>query len=47
MISLLVGHPPEFYVVATAILSISLGLVALGHALLGLLRNLRRFRDGG
>ena len=46
MIPLLLGHPPGFYVIATAILFTLLGLVTLGHAVLGLLRNLRAYRDG-
>lgn len=43
---LLVLHPPRFYVVAVAALGIMLGLVVVSHAILGLLRDWRRFRDG-
>jgi hypothetical protein len=43
---LLVLHPPGFYGVAMAALGIMLGLVVLGHAVLGLLRDLRSFLSG-
>jgi hypothetical protein len=46
MIPLLFGHPPAFLVLATAILTILFASVALGNAIIGLLRNLRNFRDG-
>jgi hypothetical protein len=46
MILLLFGHPPAFYVIATTALTILFALVALGNRILGLLRNLRNFRDG-
>lgn len=46
MIPLLVGHPPAFYVVVVAVMSILFMLVAFGHAIIGLLRNLRNFLDG-
>lgn len=42
----LIGQQPSFYADAAAVLSIAFGVIALGHALLGLLRNLRRFRNG-
>jgi hypothetical protein len=42
----LLGHPPAFYVIAVAVGSILFMLVALGHAFIGLLRNLRNYRDG-
>jgi uncharacterized membrane protein len=34
------------YVHATAVLGILLLLIVVGHAVLGLLRNLRKYRDG-
>lgn len=43
---LLVLHPPGFYVVAMAVLGVLLGLIVLGHAILGLLRDWQRFRNG-
>lgn len=43
---LLALHPPSFYVVAMAVLGVMLGLVVLGHAILGLLREFREFRNG-
>jgi hypothetical protein len=43
----LLGHPPAFFVVTMAVLSILFALVGFGHAVLGLLRNVRRFRSGG
>lgn len=46
MILLSLGQPPDYYVHATAILGIVLLLIVVGHAVLGLLRNLRDFRDG-
>lgn len=46
MLLLLVGHPPEFYVVAMAVLSILGTMIGVGHLFIGLLRNLRNFLDG-
>jgi hypothetical protein len=43
---LLLWHPPTFYVDAMAVLGVLLGLVVLGHAVLGLMRDWRRFREG-
>jgi hypothetical protein len=43
---LLALHPPDFYVIAVATLGIMLGLIVLSHAILGLLRDWRRFRSG-
>jgi len=43
---LLLWHPPTFYVDAMAVVGALLGLVVLGHAILGLLRDLRKFRNG-
>ncbi len=41
-----IGQPPDYHVHATAILGIVLLLILIGHAVLGLLRNLRDFRNG-
>ena len=45
MIFLSLGQP-DYYVHATAILEIVLLLILVGHAVLGLLRNLRDFHNG-
>ena len=42
---LLALHPPRFYVIAMAILGILFGLIAFGHAIIGLLRVIRDFRS--
>jgi hypothetical protein len=42
----LLGHPPAFYVLAMAVLSILATLIGIGHLFLGLLRNLRSYRNG-
>ena len=42
----LAWHPPGFYVIAMAVLGVLFGLVAFGHAIIGLLRAIRDFRDG-
>lgn len=46
MIALSIGHPPDFYVTAMAVLSILFAIVALAHAVIGLMRNVRRYRNG-
>jgi hypothetical protein len=46
LIALLSGRPPHFYVVALAVASVALLVVAIGHAILGLLRDLRDYRRG-
>jgi len=40
------GHPPEFFVFAMATLTVVLFAIGVARALLGLLRDLRRYRDG-
>jgi hypothetical protein len=42
----LLEHPPEFYVVTMAVLSILGTMIGVGHLFVGLLRNIRNFRDG-
>ena len=46
LIPLLSGGPPHFYVIALAVTSVTLMVVAIGHAILGLLRDLRNYRRG-
>ncbi len=41
-----IGQTPDYYVHAMAIFGIMLLLIVIGHAVLGLLRNLRDFRNG-
>ncbi|MGN6256289.1 MAG: hypothetical protein ACTHN3_00865 [Solirubrobacterales bacterium] len=42
----LLEHPPEFYVTFMAVLSILGTMIGIGHLFVGLLRNIRRFRNG-
>jgi hypothetical protein len=46
MVSVLLGSPDPLCAYAAAALSISFGLVRLGHRILDLLRDLRAFRSG-